>query len=117
MTAEVGGAVGGAGGVFGGLLVLEPLPLEEDEPDEDFVPVAEALGPPALNGSLLSKSENDCSCPVSAGAWTASTSCAEPVLGVAVVSVGSALLSVGAAGSAVAGAGVVVAPVVVTAAT
>jgi hypothetical protein len=63
MTADAGGGVGGAGGVFGGLAVLDPpllffgvadlAVLDEDVPD--------VLGPPALNGSLLSKSENDCS--------------------------------------------------------
>ena len=56
ITAALGGGVGGAGGVFGGLLVTggDLLPVE------DFVPVDVAPGPPALNGSLLSKSENDC---------------------------------------------------------
>ena len=60
ITAAVGagvGALGGAGGVFGGLLVLGGLLL----PAEDLVPVDVVPGPPALNGSLLSKSENDCS--------------------------------------------------------
>src|SRR6266702_3919697 len=55
ITAEVGagtGGVGGAGGVFGGLLVVPPEP-------PDFVPPVAEVGPPALNGSLLSKSEND----------------------------------------------------------
>jgi hypothetical protein len=59
ITAAVGGGVGadgGAGGVFGGLLVLGGL-----LPVEDLVPVDVEPGPPALNGSLLSKSENDCS--------------------------------------------------------
>lgn len=119
MTADVGGGVGGAGGIFGGLLVPEPLPPEdEEEPPDDFVAVDE-LGPPELNGSLLSKSENDCSWPVPADAGTASTSWVEPVLGgAAVVSVGRAPpLSVGAAGSGVvaagATAGVVVAPAAV----
>ena len=62
MTAEVGGAVGGAGGVFGGLLLVEPPPPEDDEepPEEGFVTVAVEPGPLALKGSLLSKSENDC---------------------------------------------------------
>ena len=116
-TADVGAGVGGAGGVFGGLLFLAPLPLEAGEeavtPDEDFA------GPPALNGSLLSKSENDCSWPAPAGAWTALTSCDEPVLAVAVGSVGSAPLNVGAAGRGVvpvgAGVGVADDPVVSTA--
>jgi hypothetical protein len=101
MTAEVGGGVGGAGGVFGGLLVLGGLLLVED-----FVPVDVVPGPPALNGSLLSKSENDCSWPVPADVGTASTSCEEPFGAAAVVSVGSAPpLSVGAAGSGVVSAG------------
>jgi hypothetical protein len=115
MTADVGGGVGGAGGTFGGLLVLEPLPPEdEEEPPDDFVAVDE-VGPPALNGSLLSKSENDWSWPVPADAGTASTSWVEPVLGAAaVVSVGSAPpLSVGAAGSGVVAAGVTAGVVVV----
>ena len=55
ITAAVGGGVGGAGGVFGGLLVDGFLPVG------DFVPVDVEPGPPALNGSLLSNSENDCS--------------------------------------------------------
>jgi hypothetical protein len=53
MTAELGGGVGGAGGVFGGLLVEGLVAV--------FVPVDVEPGPPAWNGSLLSKSENDCS--------------------------------------------------------
>jgi hypothetical protein len=116
MTAEVGGAVGGAGGVFGGFVFGEPvLPPEDDEDDEDDPPLLlDELGPPALNGSLLSKSENDCSCPVAAGALTESTSWVEPAVpGVAVVVVGSAPPSVGAAGSAPVGAGVGAADVVV----
>ena len=111
ITAEVGGGVGGAGGVFGGLLVAGLLPVE------DFVPVDVEPGPPALNGSLLSKSENDCSWPVPADVGTASTSCDEPFGAAAVGSVGSAPLSVGAAGSGVvaAGAATGVDPVVKTA--
>src|SRR5260221_5356789 len=106
MTAEVGGAVGGAGGVFGGFVFGEPvLPPEDDEDDPPVL--LDELGPPALNGSLLSKSENDCSCPVSAGALTESTSCVEPAVpGGAVVVVGSAPPSVGATGSAPVEAGV-----------
>ena len=49
-----------------------------EPPDDDFVPVDVVPGPPALNGSLLSKSENDCSWPVPADVGTASTSCDEP---------------------------------------
>jgi hypothetical protein len=103
ITAAVGGGVGGAGGVFGGLAGFEPVPPDDEElPDVVFAGFV-ALGPPALNGSLLSKSENDWSCPVPAEAGTASTSCVEPVLGAAaVVSVETPPpLSVGAAGSGV----------------
>jgi hypothetical protein len=113
MTAEVGGGVGGAGGVFGGLLGVACL-LGVD----DFVPVAVELGPPALNGSLLSKSENDCSWPVPAEVGTASTSCDEPLGVAAVVFVGSEPPSVGAAGSGVVAVGATgVEPVVETAPT
>ena len=73
MTAELGGGAGGAGGAFGAL----PEPLPDDDPPEDgavgAAPDPEA-GPPAWNGSLLSKSENDCSCPASAGGVTEATS-------------------------------------------
>jgi hypothetical protein len=61
ITAEVGGAVGGAGGVFGAGV---PPPPEVEPPPLDLLPPDELLlgaGPLALNGSLLSKSENDCS--------------------------------------------------------
>jgi hypothetical protein len=117
MTAAVGGAVGGAGGVFGGLLVLEPPPWDDEELlDDDVVAVDPAPGPPALNGSLLSKSENDSSWPVPAGACTASMSWDEP-FGGAAAALGSGALSVGAAGSAALGVGAGVAdPVVLTAA-
>src|SRR5712672_999721 len=64
ITAEVGGAVGGAGGDFGGL-------PPEDPPD--VPPPLPELGPLEWNGSLLSKSENDCSWPESAGGCTAFT--------------------------------------------
>jgi hypothetical protein len=108
MTAELGGGVGGAGGVFGGLLVEGFVAVG------DFVPVDVEPGPPALKGSLLSKSENDCNWPVPADVGTASTSCDDPLGAAAVVFVGSAPLSVGAAGSGVVatGAGVGVDPVV-----
>jgi hypothetical protein len=67
MTAEVGGATGGAGGVFGGLLVVPPDDPPDDPPDEGFDGVDDDVpGPRELNGSLLSKSENDCSWPASA---------------------------------------------------
>ena len=115
ITAEVGGGVGGAGGAFGGLLLLpepfDPVPLRPDEP------LVDEPGPPAWNGSLLSKSENDCSWPTLAGAWTAETSCCEiePDDAGVDVPVGVTPPSVGAAGSGVdEGAGVDV-PVVVTA--
>jgi hypothetical protein len=114
MTAEVGGAVGGAGGTFGGLLVVEPPP--EELPDGDFVPVAAELGPPVLNGSLLSKSEKDCSWPMPADTCTASTSCDEPVVGVA-AAVGSGPLRVGAVGSGVAALGAATGAAAVAAAT
>jgi hypothetical protein len=117
MTAEVGTGVGGAGGVFGGLLVLGPPP-DDGELGVDFgAGVALEPGPPALNGSLLAKREKEVSCPVSAGAWTASMSCVEPV-GCDAESVGSGALSDGAAGSAVPvlGAGVAGAAVVPAAA-
>ena len=58
MTADAGGAVGGAGGTAGGFVFVEP-PDDDDEPLDFFVPLPGALGPPELNGSLLSKSEND----------------------------------------------------------
>src|ERR1700730_9559623 len=121
MTAEVGGGVGGGGGVFGGVLgglLFEPP--EDEPPDGDFVPVDVVPGPPALHGSFVSKSVNDCSCPVPAAVGTASTICDEPLGGVAVVLVGDPPpLSVGAAGSGVVavGAGAGVDPVVETAAT
>jgi hypothetical protein len=73
ITAEVGEGVGGAGGIFGGLLGVELPPPEDDEPP-DFAPVVAELGPPALKGSLLSKSENDLSCPAPADACTESIS-------------------------------------------
>ena len=99
ITAAVGGALGGAGGVLGGLLVVAPPPEDEDEEPPDFA--IEVLGPPELNGSLLSKSENDWSCPFPADACTASMSWDEPAgLFVAAVSVGSGALSDGAAGNA-----------------
>jgi hypothetical protein len=114
ITAAVGGGVGGAGGAFGGLLGFAGF-----VPVEVFDPVDVEPGPPALNGSLLSKSENDCSWPVPADVGTASTSCDEPLGTAAVVEVGSPPLSVGAAGSGVVavGAGAGVEPVVETAAT
>ena len=75
--ADVGGGdggVGGVGGVAGGDLGPEPdeplLPLP-DEPDFD----AEEA-----NGSLVSKRENDSSCPGSAVGVTTATSCDESVL-------------------------------------
>src|SRR5262245_4735711 len=84
MTALVTGGAGGAGGVFGGF-AAPPEPEEPDEPELDGD--ATALPPPA-NGSLLSKSENDSSCPVPAGGLTAETSSAvgsdEEVVGVEV---------------------------------
>jgi hypothetical protein len=123
MTADVGGAVGGAGGVFGGLVVVEPPPPEDDDepPEEGFVTVGVEPGPPALKGSLLSKRENDCSWPTPAGARTASTSCVEALAVVVVVGVvGTVPPSVGATGSGVvvveAGTGVAGDPVVPTAA-
>src|SRR5262249_28427190 len=66
ITADVGGAVGGGGGVFGGLLVVEPPPAEDGEPPDVFPPDVPELGPLALNGSLLSNSENDWSWPLPA---------------------------------------------------
>jgi hypothetical protein len=112
ITAELGGGVGGAGGVFGAPDEEPPDGLGEDGVD-DVDDVDDVPGPFAWKGSLLSKSENDCSCPVPAGGVTAATSCVEDVL---VVAVGvPAPLSVGAAGSAgvvPVAAGVVVATVV-----
>jgi hypothetical protein len=70
MTAELGAGVGGAGGAFGAGV---PPPDEEPPPPLDLwlLDDGEALrletlagvddGPLALNGSLLSKSENDSS--------------------------------------------------------
>src|SRR5437870_2718531 len=102
MTAAVtggAGGAGGAGGVTGGL--ADPPP--EVAPDEllDVFPA---------KGSLLSKSENDCSWPVPAAGLTAETSPAVGTLaaGVAVDASGEVVpASVGAAvGAAVVGAGV-----------
>jgi hypothetical protein len=96
---ELGG-VGGAGGVFGVVAV--------------FVLVE---GPDELNGSLLSKTENDSSWPVSAGGFTAAISddeLCDVALPVSALAVGSAAPRLGAAGNAEdvgAGAGVEVAVV------
>ena len=108
ITADVGGAVGGAGGVFGGFPLVPP---PEDVPP--FEP-----GPLEWNGSLLSKSENDCSWPESAGGCTAFTRFAERAP-VADAAGAAAPPSVGAAGSAdgVAAAGAGVTDAVVSAAT
>ena len=96
MTADDGGAVGGAGGTFGGGVVFVFGGAL------DFVvPLPGALGPLELNGSLLSKSENDWSCPAPAEACTASISCDEPFGAAPEVAVtGPDPLSVGAAGGA-----------------
>jgi len=92
ITAVVGGGVGGAGGVFGVPDLEPPDGAGEDGVEDDVEP-----GPFAWKGSLLSKSENDCSCPVSAGGVTAATSCVDDVV---VVDVGAPIpLRVGAAGS------------------
>ena len=65
-------------------------------PVGDFVPVDVEPGPPALNGSLLSKSENVCNWPVPADVGTASTSCDDPLGAAAVVVVAlPAVLAVG----------------------
>ena len=78
ITADVGGAVGGAGGVAGALPEPELVPPEPVPPDEAPGPGPDAdddeLGPAELNGSLLSKSENEPSWPASAGGRTADTS-------------------------------------------
>ena len=98
MTADVGGATGGAGGVFGGFGVVPPDddPPDEEPPDDE----PEAVGPPEWNGSLLSKSENDCSWPVLAGGCTALTSCVEAELELAALGRAVAPASDGALGSA-----------------
>jgi hypothetical protein len=81
MTAAVTGGAGGAGGVTGGLEEPPPEPDEEPPPEPDEVPEVpeepgEALEALPANGSLLSKSENDCSWPVPAVGLTAETSAA-----------------------------------------
>jgi hypothetical protein len=99
ITALVGGGAGGAGGIFG----AEPppddvppeVPPEEDDGDEDAPP---APGPLAWKGSLLSKSENDWSWPLPAGAWTAETSGDVEAAGVVVA--GAIEPRLGAAGRA-----------------
>jgi hypothetical protein len=111
ITAEVGGGSGGAGGVFGGFAVVpEPVDPPEDEDDEV------GAGPDAWNGSLLSKSENDCSCPVEAGGCTALISWVETELAELVTPGIAAPASEGAAGSpegvVAAGAGAALAAVV-----
>jgi hypothetical protein len=99
MTAAVGGGTGGGGGVFGGFAV--PPPAFEPPDDFPLLDEPDELGPDALNGSLLSKSENDCSWPMFAGAFTAEMSGDESVLELDGVAVGVPVpLSVGATGSA-----------------
>lgn len=76
ITADVGGGVGGDGGVTGGVVPppdvpdlpeLPELPLEP-EPDEllEAAAASPLFGPRESNGSLLAKLENDWSCPASA---------------------------------------------------
>jgi len=99
ITALVGGGAGGAGGIFG----AEPppddvppeVPPEGDDGDEDAPP---APGPLVWKGSLLSKSENDWSWPVPAGACTAETSGDVEAAGVVVA--GAIEPRLGAAGRA-----------------
>src|SRR6476661_3488161 len=96
ITAFVGagaGAAGGAGGAAGAFGALGVPPLDEEDGCFAVVP---ALGPPASNGSLLSKRENDWSCPVPADCGTAETSCADAV---AVVAAGATEPRLGAAGA------------------
>ena len=109
ITADVGGGVGGAGGAFGGFEL--PVPFEPVPPPVVPLLVDEVVGPPAWNGSLLSKSEKDCSWPTFAGACTAETSCCEIEPDEAV---GVTPLTAGVAGTGVDGAGVDVAVVVTT---
>jgi hypothetical protein len=109
ITAEVGGGSGGAGGVFGGFVVV-PDPLEPEDAEV-------GAGPDAWNGSLLSKSENDCSCPAEAGGCAALISWVETELVAELVTPGiAAPASEGAAGSGAAvvaaGAGAALAAVV-----
>jgi hypothetical protein len=109
ITALVGGGAGGAGGIFGALPPPDDVPPEGDG-DEDAPP---APGPLVWKGSLLSKSENDWSWPVPAGACTAETS--GDVEAAGAVAVGAIEPRLGAAGRAVpvgAGAGVDAAVVV-----
>jgi hypothetical protein len=103
----VGGGVGGAGGVFGAPDLGLPEGAGEDGVEDDDEP-----GPFAWKGSLLSKSENDCNWPASAGGVTAAMSWVDD--DVLVVDVGAPTpLRVGAAGSpGVVATGVVVATVV-----
>jgi hypothetical protein len=97
ITALVGGGAGGAGGIFGAErppdAVPPEVPPDGDDCDEDGVP-----GPLVWKGSLLSKSENDWSWPVPAGAWTAETS--GDVEADGVVAVGAIEPRLGAAGGA-----------------
>jgi hypothetical protein len=125
MTAETGGATGTEGGGGGDFGALPPDEPPADEPPDDEPPVddeppdaLDVLGPPEWNGSLLSKSENDCSWPASAGGFTELTSCFEAALVPAVLPSGVAPASDGALGSAdaVAGVGVDAAGVVLVSA-
>src|SRR5262245_43854576 len=68
-AAGVAGGFGGVGGVGGGL----PVPVPPEPEPELFGAELFGLADAALNGSLLSKSENDCSCPVPAVGLTALT--------------------------------------------
>src|SRR5205823_2875564 len=87
----------------------EPPDDDEEEEDEDDAAPALVCGPPALKGSLLSKSENDWSWPTPAGGWTAAISGADWLVAVVLVAgdalgtgtVGTAAVVVAGAGSAV----------------
>ena len=98
ITALVGGGAGGAGGIFGAEPPPDDVPPEVPPEGDDGEDAPPAPGPLVWKGSLLSKSENDWSWPLPAGACTAETSGDVEAAGVVVA--GAIEPRLGAAGRA-----------------